>query len=97
MPSSILCIKPEDIDSIEKRQKHTICIIGCGRIGVLHACLSADAGFKVVGWDADQVVTKYLARGRTPFLRRDVQLLLRKHIKHGNIHRHRKELIIYLK
>jgi len=85
MPSSILHIKPEDIDSIEKRQKHTICIVGCGRIGVLHACLSADAGFKVVGWDADQVVTKYLARGRTPFLGRDVQLLLRKHIKHGNL------------
>jgi UDP-N-acetyl-D-mannosaminuronic acid dehydrogenase len=83
MPTSILNIKPQDVDSREKRQKYTISIIGCRRIGILHACLFAEAGFKVIGFDANRATTKYLARGRSRFLKREIQPLLKKHVKNG--------------
>ena len=83
MPASILHLKPEDVDSIEKCQKYTISVIGCGRIGVLHACLFAEAGFKVIGFDANRAIANYLARGKAPFLKREIQPLLKKYVKNG--------------
>jgi len=83
MSTLILRVKPEDVDSREKRQKYTISIIGCGRIGVLQACLFAEAGFKVIGFDANRAITKHLARGKSRFLKHEVQPLLKKHAKNG--------------
>ena len=85
MPTSILHLKPEDVDGMEKRQKYTISIIDCGRIGVLHACLLAEAGFKVIGFDANRAITNYLARGKAHFLKREIQPLLKKHVKNGDL------------
>jgi nucleotide sugar dehydrogenase len=85
MPASILHLKPEDVDSMEKRHKYTISVIGCGRIGVLQACLLAEAGFKVIGFDADRAIANYLARGKARFLKREIQPLLKKHVKNGDL------------
>jgi len=83
MSTSILRIKPEDVDNREKRQRYTISIIGCGRIGVFQACLFAEAGFKVIGFDANRAITEYLGKGRSRFLKREIQPLLKKHVKNG--------------
>jgi len=67
MPT-ILNVKPEEIDSAEKRSKFQVSVIGCGQKGMLFAVAFANAGFKVICCDADASVIKKLAKGKTPFL-----------------------------
>jgi len=45
MHLSMLQLKPENVDTVEKRSKYTVSIIGCGQTGVLHPSFFADAGF----------------------------------------------------
>jgi UDP-N-acetyl-D-mannosaminuronic acid dehydrogenase len=85
MSPSVLNIKPEEIDNVEKRGKYTVSIVGCGRTGVLHACLLAEAGFKVVCVDADRTIADSLARGKAPFLNREIELKLKNHVKTGRL------------
>jgi len=85
MSSSVLHIKPEEIDNTEKREKYTVSIIGCGEIGVLHACLFAEAGFKVTCVDADQTIVNSLAKGKAAFLKREIELKLKNHVKTGRL------------
>ncbi len=85
MSTSILHIKPEELDSVEKRRKHTVSIIGCGRNGILHACLFAEAGFNIICVDADRALINRLTRGKSPFLKDKVEPLLKKHVKNGCI------------
>lgn len=83
MSASILHIKPENIDSMEKCRRYTISIIGCGQIGILHACLFAEAGFKVICVDMNRALVNNLARGKAPFLKYEIGSLLKKHVKSG--------------
>jgi len=83
MSASILHIKPENIDSIEKCRKYTISIIGCGQIGILHACLFAEAGFNVICVDMNRALVNNLAKGKAPFLKREIEPVLKKHAKGG--------------
>jgi nucleotide sugar dehydrogenase len=83
MPPTTLYIKPEEIDTTEKRGKYTVSVIGCGKLGILHACLFAEAGFKVKCVDADQTIVNSILRGRTPFLQREVELELKNYVRNG--------------
>jgi nucleotide sugar dehydrogenase len=85
MSSLILHAKPEEMDTTEKRGKYTVSIIGCGQIGVLHACLFAEAGFKVICVDADQTVISFLAKGKAPFLGHEVESKLKTYVKTGRL------------
>jgi len=83
MSSSILRIKPEEIDTVEKRGKYTVSVVGCGQIGVLHACLFAEAGFKVKCVDADQTIVNSIIRGKMLLLKREIELKLKNYVKTG--------------
>ena len=83
MPTTILNIKPEEIDTPEKRRNYTISIIGCGETGVLHAYLFVEAGFRVICADADQTIVNAMAKGKIPFLQRENELKLKSYIKTG--------------
>ncbi len=85
MSTSILYTKPEEIDSTEKRGKIKVSVIGCGHNGVLHACLFAEAGFEVTCVDSNRALIKRLARGRAPFLKREIEPLLKKHVRRGRL------------
>lgn len=76
-------VQEEDIDSFEKCRNYTVSIIECGNIGVLHACLFADAGFKVVGVNANPHIVKLLKTGRSPFFREKAYRTLEKYVKEG--------------
>ncbi len=76
-------ISKEDLDSFDKRRSYTVSIIECGRIGVPHACLFADAGFKVIGVNTNPHTLEMLKKGQTPFLRNAYQGL-EKHVKEGS-------------
>jgi len=71
--STILHIKPEEVDSVAKRGKYTVCIIGCGQKGITYAISFAEAGFKVRCVDADQIVVKRLERGKTVFSKHEIE------------------------
>ena len=60
----ILNLKPQDIDTVEKRGKYTVGIVGCGQKGISYSFAFAEAGFKVVCTDEDQSVVRRLSRGR---------------------------------
>ncbi|MEM3823918.1 MAG: nucleotide sugar dehydrogenase, partial [Candidatus Bathyarchaeia archaeon] len=74
---------PEDVDTVEKRSRYTASIVGCGYVGVLHAYLFVDAGFKVVCADSDQRALNLLSKGKTPFLNDEIKSKLKKCLKSG--------------
>jgi len=85
MHTPVLRIKPEDVDSAEKRKEYTISIISCKQIGILHACLFAEAGFKVTCVDSDQHIVNSIMKGKAPFLGRKIALVLKKHVKSNDL------------
>ncbi|MEM2147634.1 MAG: nucleotide sugar dehydrogenase [Candidatus Bathyarchaeia archaeon] len=63
----------------------TIGIVGCNRVGVLHACLLAEAGFKVLCVDTDQAAIERISKGKTNFLKHEIEPLLRKNLETGKL------------
>lgn len=82
---SALHLKPEEINSAEKRSAYTVSVLGCDQRGVTLASAFADAGFKVVCSDADPSVVKKLARGKAPLAQPTVESKLKSHITAGKI------------
>jgi UDP-N-acetyl-D-mannosaminuronic acid dehydrogenase len=80
MPA-VLNLKPEEIDTAEKRGKFTVSVIGCGQKGILYAVAFAEAGFKVVCTDADQSIVKHVAKAKTPFSEREIENKLKRLIR----------------
>lgn len=72
-----------DIDTPGKREKYTISVVGCGRIGLPTALLFADAGFRVIGVDANPQVVNLLTRRKAPFNEPRMGALVKKHVKGG--------------
>ena len=80
-----LHLKPEEIDTPEKRSKYTACIVGCGIRGIYYAITFAEAGYKVVCVDADQSSIKKLSKGNVPLADHDVETKLKMLIKKEQI------------
>ena len=76
MPDA-LHLNPEEIDSVEKRGKYTVSVIGCGQKGINYGLAFAEAGFKVVCTDPDQSVVRPLSRGRMPLPDREMESKLK--------------------
>jgi nucleotide sugar dehydrogenase len=85
MSQSVFHAKPEEMDTAEKRGKYTVSIIGCGQIGVLHVCLFAEAGFKVICIDANQTVVSFIAKGKAPFLGYEAEYKLKMYRRTGRL------------
>jgi nucleotide sugar dehydrogenase len=71
----------EDIDTPEKREKYTISVVGCGRVGLSTACLFAEVGFKVIGVDPDQRIVNLLKKGKSPFTAPQLHAFVEKQLK----------------
>ncbi len=63
MPT-VLNLKPEEVDTNEKRSKYTVGVVGCGQKGILYANAFAEAGFTVICTDANASVAKKVAKGK---------------------------------
>jgi len=81
--SSAMKLEASDLDSQEKRAKFTVCVVGCGRIGLPTACIFAEAGYRVIGVDADPHIVSLLKKGKTPFVETGLSALVKKHVKSG--------------
>lgn len=84
MPA-VLNLKPEEVDTNEKRLKFTVCVIGCGQKGILYANAFAEAGFRVICTDADPTVIKKVAKGKIPNSLQQVEVKLKNHLNSGQI------------
>lgn len=84
MPA-ILRVKPEEIDTAEKRQAYTVNVVGCRQIGVLYAVAFAEAGYRVICTDLDQSVIKSIAKGKVPFVAREAEIKLKRFAKTGQL------------
>jgi nucleotide sugar dehydrogenase len=84
MPN-VLNIKPDEIDTNEKRSKYVVNVVGCLRKGILYAYLFAGAGFKVTCSDADVSVVKKLAKGKTPFREQEIEGKIKSLVNTGQL------------
>jgi nucleotide sugar dehydrogenase len=82
---SVMKLAREDIDTPEKREKYTVSVVGCGRVGLSTACLFAEAGFKVIGVDTDQRIINSVKKGKSPFTEAQLDALIKKHSKEGRL------------
>lgn len=81
----VLHLKPEEIDTYEKRRKYTVSVIGCEEKGVFYALAFAEAGFKVICTDADQTLVKRLAKGKTMFHDRETESKLKSFLRRDRL------------
>ena len=81
MSTPLIIAKPEDLNTPEKRGKYTACIVGCGQVGIVHAVLFAEAGFKVICFDSDQTVVNNIAKGKVPFSGEEIETKLKNHVR----------------
>jgi len=79
-----IILQEKNLDAQEKRKKYTVSVVGCGRIGLPTACLFAEAGFRVIGADANSRVIALLNKGKAPFSETGLRELLKKHVKNGS-------------
>ena len=84
MPN-VLNLKPDEIDTKEKRSTYLVSVVGCGQKGILYANAFADAGFKVACSDSDPSVIKKLAKGKTPFAEQEIEAKIKGLINAGQL------------
>jgi nucleotide sugar dehydrogenase len=81
----MLRLKPEEIETAEKRSKYNVCVVGCEQLGMVYVVLFADAGFKVTCADEDQSVVKSIGKGRTTFSKLGLEPKLRNYVRAGTL------------
>lgn len=74
-------VKVEDVGIAEKRGSYVVGVVGCTRAGILQACLFAEAGFRVICTDTNRNVINFVGKGKSPFLKFEVEPILKKHLK----------------
>jgi|YelNatPaOPRAMG01_1025707.scaffolds.fasta_scaffold05320_3 nucleotide sugar dehydrogenase len=85
MSLNLLHIRPEDLDTNEKRANYTVGVIGCRHLGIFHAWLSLGKGFKVYCVDADRTVLNNISKGKIPFIQNEIALKMKNCIKSGTL------------
>lgn len=66
-------------------EKPTVSVVGCERNGILHACLFAEAGFRVICTDNDRAVVDRVSKAKVPFLKNEVEPILRRNLVNGRL------------
>jgi UDP-N-acetyl-D-mannosaminuronic acid dehydrogenase len=81
----VLHLKPEEIDTPEKRAQFTVCVVGCGQTGAFYALAFAEAGFRVACADADQSLLKKFVRGKPAISEQEMESKLKNHVRSGRL------------
>ena len=82
--SGIMKLTSQDVESPIKRREITVSIVGCGRIGLVTACLFAEAGFNVIGVDSNRHTVHQLKRGKSSFTKTDLRKYIEKHVRNNH-------------
>ncbi len=81
--SRIMKLASKNVESPEKRQEYTVCIVGCGRNGLVTASLFIEAGFNIIGVDSNRHTVHLLKRGKSPFTETNFRKFIEKHLKNS--------------
>lgn len=73
------------METREKRSRITAAVIGCGKTGLLTACLLAEAGYKTVIADSDHFLSSLIKKGRSASSSHEFTRLVKKHVKSGGL------------
>jgi len=79
--SRVMKLTGKDLESTEKRQEYTACVVGCGRTGLITASLFAEASFKVICVDSSSHVVHLLKRKKSPFTETHLRKFIEPRIK----------------
>jgi len=79
--SRIMKLAGKDLESQEKRQEYTVCVVGCGRTSLVTACLFAEAGFNVICVDSSSHIVHQLQKRKSPFTESDLRKFIEPRIK----------------
>ncbi|MEM3823785.1 MAG: nucleotide sugar dehydrogenase, partial [Candidatus Bathyarchaeia archaeon] len=71
--------------SQKQSEASTVSVVGCERNGILHACLLAEAGFRVICFDSDRALMERVSKGKISFLKHEIEPVLRKGLGNGRI------------
>jgi len=86
MKTSNLMKIADDPSKIQKiKAEFTVCVVGCGKMGLPTACLFADAGFRVIGVDKNREIVESINKGVSPFKEPGIEKLLRRNLKEGRL------------
>ena len=81
--TGIMKLAGKDLNLPEKRQEYNVCVVGCGRTGLVTACLFVEAGFKVIGVDSSSHIVHQLKKGISPFTENNLRKIIEKNIKNS--------------
>lgn len=81
----MLSTKSLETKTFEQGVRQEVGIVGCERLGLLHACLFAEAGFKVTCVDYNQATLEGIIKCKVPFLKHEVEPILRKNLAIGRL------------
>jgi UDP-glucose 6-dehydrogenase len=84
--SRVMKLAGKDLESPEKRREYTACIVGCGRTGMISACLFAEAGFKVICVDSSSHTVHLLKRRKSPFTESYLRKFIEPRIKESPVY-----------
>lgn len=72
-------------NNVNQNGRTTISVIGCERIGILHACLLVEEGFRVTCVDNDRATVERVSKGKVPFLKQEIEPIIRKSLEDGKM------------
>jgi UDP-N-acetyl-D-mannosaminuronic acid dehydrogenase len=84
--SRVMKLAGKDLESPEKRREYTACIVGCGKTGMISACLFAEAGFKVICVDSSSHTVHLLKRRKSPFTESYLRKFIEPRIKESPVY-----------
>ena len=84
--SRVMKLAGKDLESPEKRREYTACVVGCGRTGMISACLFAEAGFKVICVDSSSHTVHLLKRRKSPFTESYLRKFIEPRIKESPVY-----------
>jgi UDP-N-acetyl-D-mannosaminuronic acid dehydrogenase len=79
--SKVMKLAGKDLESQEKRQEITVSLVGCGRTGLVTACLFAEASFNVICVDSSSHTVHQLKKRKSPFTETDLRKFIEPRIK----------------
>ncbi|PVX26631.1 MAG: hypothetical protein CW691_00870 [Candidatus Bathyarchaeum sp.] len=79
--SKTMRLAGKDLESPQNRSDYTVCMVGCGRTGLVTSCLFVEAGFNVIGVDSSRHIVHQLKKGKSPFNETNLRKFIEPHIK----------------
>jgi len=80
-----MALREADLTSPEEREKHSILLIGCGKVGLATACLFSEANFRVTCFSPDPYLAKQINEGTGIFDDPELNKMLKRNLMRGRL------------